>query len=71
MTPPKEIKTSKQEAALKQIRAAISHFRSEEFECAMTLAAAAEGLLPATDKPHIFQILKGKASDLELNLVIN
>lgn len=68
---PKNIETSKQLSALRQIEAAIVHFHNAEFECAMTLAAAAEGLLPTTDKPHIFAMLRKKAADLDLNLFIN
>lgn len=52
------IETSKQLAALEQIHAAIWHCRNETFECAITLAAAAEGLLPETPEPHLFQLLK-------------
>jgi hypothetical protein len=51
------IETSKQLAALEQIHAAIWHCRNEAFECAITLAAAAEGLLPMTPEPHLFQAL--------------
>jgi hypothetical protein len=54
----KYIETSKQLAALEQIHAAMWHFKNEAFECAVTLAAAAEGLLPTTSDPHLFQLLK-------------
>jgi hypothetical protein len=53
-----EIETTKQLAALRQITAAIEHLRKREYECAITLAAAAEGLLPPTDEPHLFSDLK-------------
>ena len=53
-----EIETTKQLAALRQITAAIEHLHKREYECAITLAAAAEGLLPPTDEPHIFSDLK-------------
>src|SRR6266446_10707820 len=53
-----EIETTKQLAALRQLTTAIEHLRKREYECAITLAAAAEGLLPPTDEPHIFSDLK-------------
>jgi hypothetical protein len=65
----KSIETTKELAATRQIHAAILLFRIEqEFECAITLAAAAEGLLPQTDEPHIFKILKGSPAFKELDL---
>jgi hypothetical protein len=54
----KYIETSKQLVALEQIHAKIWHCRNEAFECAITLSAAAEGLLPPTIEPHLFQLLK-------------
>lgn len=36
---------------MRQIHAAIEHLRRGDFECAITLAAAGEGILPPTDKP--------------------
>ncbi len=69
----KIIKTTKKLAATRQIQAAIVHFWKDDYECAITLAAAAEGLLPPTDEPHIFSLLK--ASPLfekgDYNLFIN
>src|SRR5947209_7379265 len=38
--------TSKQLAAQRQIDAAITHFEAGEFECAITLCCAGEGMLP-------------------------
>jgi hypothetical protein len=69
----KVIKTTKQLAATRQIQAAIAHFRKDDYECAITLAAAAEGLLPPTDEPHIFSILKASPlyKDIEINRFIN
>ncbi len=40
------IKTTRKLAAQRQIDAAIAHLHEAELECAVTLAAAAEGLLP-------------------------
>jgi hypothetical protein len=67
------IETTKKLAAKRQIHAAILLLRKEqEFECAITLAAAAEGLLPTTDEPHIFKVLKDTPvfKQLDLNLFI-
>jgi hypothetical protein len=50
---------TKKEAALRQITAAIRHFDSSEYECAITLAGAAEGQLAAEDGScHLFGELK-------------
>jgi hypothetical protein len=50
---------TKKEAALRQIAAAIQHFENKEYECAITLAGAAEGQL-ATEQgsAHLFEKLK-------------
>jgi hypothetical protein len=71
-----EIETMKQLASLRQIGAAIQHFHKQEFECVITLAAAAEGLLPPTNDPHLFRDLKEHVTpeeykELNFNLVIN
>ena len=71
-----EIETTKQLAARRQITAAIEHLHKREYECAITLAAAAEGLLPPTDEPHIFSDLKEyllpeEFTDLDFNVVVN
>jgi hypothetical protein len=73
---PMRLKTTKQSAALRQIRAAIEHFYKGDLECVITLAAAAEGLLPPTDYPHVFRDLKrlmtpGELKEFDPNLVIN
>jgi hypothetical protein len=80
-TPPKpeigpQFETTKQLAALRQITAAIQHLSKREFECAITLAAAAEGLLPPTDEPHLFPDLKEfippeEFKYLDFNMVVN
>jgi hypothetical protein len=70
----KYVETSKQLAALEQIHAAIWHCRNERFECAITLAAAAEGLLPTTTEPHLFQLLINSPlarNDFDYNSIIN
>jgi hypothetical protein len=52
------IETTKKLAAQRQIDAAIAHLHKMELECAITLAAAAEGLLPDTDKRYILEYLQ-------------
>lgn len=53
------IQTSKRLAAMRQIHAAISHFREGEFECVITLCSAAEGQLPTQgEQIDLFSILK-------------
>ena len=51
---------TKKEAAVRQINAAIRHLYNEDYECAVTLAGAAEGMLPDTDEArYIFKELAG------------
>src|SRR4030088_1501846 len=60
--------------SLEQIHAAIWHCRNEAFECAITLAAAAEGLLPMTPEPHLFQALTNSPvarNNFDYNSMIN
>lgn len=53
------IQTSKRLAAERQIHAAIGHFRTGNFECAISLCSAAEGQLPESTEPiHLFGVLK-------------
>jgi hypothetical protein len=56
---------------MRQIHAAIDHLHKGDFECAITLSAAAEGMLPQTDKPHTFQKLKAFAASLPTNEKVN
>jgi hypothetical protein len=69
------IETTKKSAAYRLIHAAIEHLYKSEMECAITLAAAAEGLLPDTDKPSIFAYLQKypsfKNKDIDFNQTIN
>jgi hypothetical protein len=64
MAPPKAIETKIRFASMRQIHEAIQHLHRGDFECAITLAAAGEGMLPETDKPHFRQ----KAMALEAKL---
>jgi len=61
------------EASFNQICAAIAHYGNGQFDCAMTLAAAAEGMLPAVNEPHLFQQLRARPdqAELDLNMMIN
>jgi hypothetical protein len=68
-TQPRVIKTSKRLASMRQLHAAIEHFQASEFECAMTLAAAAEGVLPSTENHYFLKTLKAKLPNF--NLIIN
>jgi hypothetical protein len=52
-----QIEISRKLAAQRQIDAAIGHLKNVEFECAITLAGAAEEMLPDIDKAGFFQAL--------------
>lgn len=67
----RELKVTRQLAILRQILGAIRHLRKGELECAITLALAAEGQLPDTDKPYLYKQLKQAAPDLALNGTFN
>ena len=67
------MKITKKEASFSQIIAAIVHYESGELDCAITLAAAAEGMLSSYDKRYLFdQLLDlAKTAKIDLNQVIN
>ena len=67
------METSKKTSSQRQIEAGISHFERGELDCSITLSAAAEGILPETDDPHIFKQLKEHPAynEMKYNLVIN
>jgi hypothetical protein len=54
MANPTQIETTIRVASMRQIHAAIDHLHRGDFECAITLAAAGEGMLPAIDNPDSF-----------------
>jgi hypothetical protein len=63
-------------AAERQIDAAIAHLKNFELECAITLAAAAEKMLPdATSEEHIFRYLQRHPAfttkEIDFNETIN
>jgi hypothetical protein len=66
-----EVETTKQLSSLRQTKAAIAHLHKNELECAITLAAAAEGQLPETTVEHLFRLLRRMAPQDDFNLVIN
>jgi hypothetical protein len=71
------LETTRQLAALYQITAAIEHFHKHDWECAITLAGAAEGILPDAEEEDevLFRRLKKDmaehAEKLDLNFVQN
>lgn len=71
MSPSRELKVTRQLAILRQILCAIRHLRKGELECAITLALAAEGQLPDSDKPYLYKQLKEAAPDLALDGTFN
>ena len=67
------VETTKRLAATQIIQDAIGYFRSDEYECATTLAIAAEELLPPPKDPHIFSLLRNSPAfkEADYNLFIN
>jgi hypothetical protein len=61
---PTSIDTTTRVASMRQIHAAIGHLERQDFECAITLAAAAEGMLPSTGDPFFHQKVKALAASL-------
>jgi hypothetical protein len=71
-----DIDSSKFASSRRQLNAAIAHLHSRDWECAITLAAAAEGQLPEPEtQTHLFRVLKKREAkddvDFELNRVIH
>jgi len=66
-----KFKISRQAAILGQILGAIEHLKRSQRECAITLALAAEGQLPSTDKPHLLKQLTDRAPDLAKDGTLN
>jgi hypothetical protein len=52
------IDVTRKAAAQRQIDAAIAHLKKFELECAITLAAAAEAMLPDTTTDYVFNYLR-------------
>jgi hypothetical protein len=73
---PTMIKTTKKLSAMRQILAAIRMMESVDYECAITLAGAAEGqidekLILEGTVPHIFRILRSVWAKEPVNEDIN
>jgi hypothetical protein len=52
------IEVTRKVAAQRQIDAAVAHLKKFELECAITLAAAAETMLPDTTTNYVFDYLR-------------
>jgi hypothetical protein len=65
------ITTTKQRSSMRQILAAIDHLHKQEFEAAITLAAAAEGQIAEGAIRHLFRIMRQKLPKADHNKVIN
>ena len=65
------IKTTKQIAAYRQIVAAIEHLHRKDYECAITLAGAAEGQIKEKATTHLFRLIRKKFSSDEANAYIH
>jgi hypothetical protein len=65
-TTPVPIDTHIRLASMRQIHSAIEHLYRGDYECAITLAGAAEGILPETWKPHFRQKVKELSKSLEI-----
>jgi hypothetical protein len=55
-------KTTKQVSAFRHISAAIDHFEKQNYECAITLAAAGEGQIVERSTGHFFRVIRAKFS---------
>jgi hypothetical protein len=67
-----KIKFTKRDAAIEQINAAIEQAENGKLAAAITLAAAAEGSLPATDNDHLIKRINelGLFKKLDMNAII-
>jgi len=68
MPNPRYVELTRRQAALRQIDAAIKHVYDGEPDLAITLAAAAEGIMPPTDQPHVWKWWKDHPQFEDLNL---
>ncbi len=66
MSNPVAIDTHTRLASMRQIHCAIEHLHRGDFECAITLAGAAEGILPETDDAHFRQKVKALSKSPEI-----
>ncbi len=66
MATPVKIDTHIRLASMRQIHCAIEHLHRGDYECAITLAGAAEGILPDTWKPHFREKVKALSNSPEI-----
>jgi hypothetical protein len=65
-TTPVPIETYIRLASMRQIHGAIEHVYRGDYECAITLASAAEGMLLEPDTPYLRQKIKAVANSEEI-----
>jgi hypothetical protein len=65
-----DVETTKQLSSMRQTKAAIEHLHKGQLECAITLAAAAEGQLPETATEYLFRLLQRLKPQENFNLFI-
>jgi hypothetical protein len=65
-----DVETTKQLSSMRQTKAAIEHLHKGQLECAITLAAAAEGQLPETTTEYLFRLLQRLKPQENFNLFI-
>jgi hypothetical protein len=63
---PVKIDTYIRLASMRQIHCAIEHLHRGDYECAITLAGAGEGILPDSWKPHFRQKAKELSKSQEI-----
>lgn len=66
MADPVSIDTNIRLASMRQIHCAIEHLHAGDFECAITLAHAGEGMLPEPAKPYLRHGIKKMAESEEI-----
>jgi len=66
LSDPVTIDTNIRLASMRQIHCAIEHLHRGNYECAITLAGAAEGMLPNTDEPTFRQKVKALSKSPEI-----
>jgi hypothetical protein len=69
------VNTTRKFAALRQIRGAITCLHEGDYECAITLAHAAEGMVPdekkGDDGKYLFKLMRERLPDNDHNLFSN
>lgn len=65
------LKTNKKLSARRQTIAAIEHLHKKDYECAITLAGAAEGQVKERGTTHLFRLMLRRFSSDEANVFIH